>query len=294
MVARRPTDKYGDSTCLPLGKILDAWMLRNKAGSIISRKLEGDQFVDPGNTSYQDAAVTNLADVCISQGWAGIWVDEVNRYPSDSFHDLPTAADNTPVKYTARDAYSDAVLQFVGTVTRGLWQRGLQVWVNLGGQLDPATGYWDTWTQQVAVVSTGHCIEFFVARGDQAPASLENGYWRPSLDWVTWQATAPCAAMYNAQTIEPALVTYALATYLLGMGPAGNSFFCAGRDPYKLAETVWTGDMVAAQKLGRALGKYMATGGIYMRRFEHGIVQVNPSEKPVGGLRPTSGAITLV
>jgi hypothetical protein len=88
-------------------------------------------------------------------------------------------------------------------------------------------------------------------------------------------------------------VRYALATMLLGTS-GENTWFAAGRDPYPVAGTVWTADMTNAQKLGRPLGPYTVHDGIYSRRFEYGVVHVNPSEDvEVDGMMRLSGVIDL-
>jgi hypothetical protein len=293
-VARRAADPDGYGVCLPPGQIPDGWMLVNKNNQIISRKRDGDQFVDPGNPAYQAAVGRCLVDVCQRLRLPGAWLDEINPNPTHSFGDnqATNPAADLPTRYPTPYSYATAVRSFVKAVTGTMRAAGLQVWINLGGQFDPRTGVWDSWTKGLASETDGHCFEFFVARGGEPTASLESGYWKPMLDWLVWQAKAQCKAMYCAQTTDPALVQFALGTYLLA-GGRGNSVFMAGRDPYRVPETVWTQDMINAQKLGPARGAYTVTGGIYSREFVGGVVRVNPSSAPVGGLDGTSATITL-
>lgn len=293
-VARREKDQPGESVCLPPGRIPDEWMLRNRYGDVISRRRDGDEFVDVGNPTYQRAVVDYLAGVCQRQGWKLVWLDEINPRTTYSYNDnrASNPALDVPTKYPTQYAYATAVRGFVNAVTSGLRQAGVGVWVNLAAQHDK-TGVWDAWSKGLAVETDGHTFEFFVtgATGDAA-ASLENGRWKPLLDWVVWQGTTRAKAFYNAQTDSEALVRYALGTFLLGVQP-GQAWFGAGVDPYPVDGTVLTSDMTAAQELGRPQGAYTITDGLWTRRFEHGEVVVNPSQRAVGGLLGTSARIEL-
>jgi hypothetical protein len=277
-VARRAKDQLGDSTCLPPGQILDSWMLRASNGGIIARERDGDQFVDVGNLAYQAAAAAYLADRCKREGWSGIWLDEINADPRWSFQTMPAP-------YPNAYRYQVAIRGFVNAVAPVLRAAGLQVWINLAGDYD------DAWTNGLARETDGHTIEFFIARGSEQTANLANGYFGEALDWVTRREAEGKRGFFNAQTIDPGLVRYALATYLLAS--KGVGFFGAGVDGYPVAGTVWTPDLDNARKLGAPLGTYSVTGGLYVRQFSGGTVTVNPGTAAAGGLTPMSATFTL-
>lgn len=279
-VARRAKDQLGDSTCLPPGQIPDAWMLRDSAKNIISRPRDGDQFVDVGNPAYQAAAAAYLADRCKREGWDGVWIDEINPRPADSFSTARPAAYGTDYRYQV------AIRGFVNAVAPVLRAAGLQVWINLAGDYD------DAWTNGLARETDGHTIEFFVARYPHETANTVNGYFGEALDWVTRREAEGRPGFFNAQTTDPALTRYALATYLLAA--KGVGFFGAGVDGYPVSGTVWTADMDAARKLGQPLGAYRVVSGLYVRDFTNGGVTVNPASKTtIGGLAPMTASITL-
>lgn len=278
-VARRPSDQPGDSTCLPPGKIPDAWMLRDSQGAIISRTRDGDQFVDVGHPDYQIAAANYLAERCARESWDGVWIDEVNADPRWSF------AGSLPAKYPTVYRYQVAIRSFVNTVVLKLRSAGLKVWINLAGDYD------DAWSNGLSRETDGHTIEFFIARGHEPTASLANGYFGQVLNWMTRREAEGTAGMYNAQTTDPALTRYALATFLLAH--QGKGVFGAGLDPYGIAQTVWTADMDNARKLGAPKGPYAVAGGLYVRDFERGRVTVNPGTVPINTMPATSGLIEL-
>lgn len=294
MIARTPSDPPGAIQCVPPGQVPDAWMLRNKYGDIITRAGRGGAgFIDPGNPDYQQAAIKFLVATCRAQGWPGVFFDEGCRHPEWSFGDNQATdkAKDLPVKYPGRDAYATALRGFIQAVTPALRAAGLKVWVNLAGEFN-ATG-WDAWTKGVAGDTDGHCIEFFVARGHEPTASVENGYWLPMLDWMRWQSSVPVKAMYHAMTSDETLARYALGTYLLA-APQSMSVFMASQDPYEVGKDVWSADMQTAKLLGGPAGSYKITGGgLYVREFERGTVTVNPSEKVIAGVAKTSAAIAL-
>lgn len=292
-VARRASDAPGESVCLPPGLIPDTWMLKNRSGTVIARGRDGDEFVDVGNPTYQAAAARFLAGVCQGQGWRVVWLDEVNPDTRHSYKDNQGSdpARDLPIQYPTQYGYAKAMRGFVKAVTAALTAVGVEVWVNLGAQHDKA-GVWDAWSKGVAMETAGHTFEAFVTGWGDELASLENGRWKPLLDWVVWQGEAKRKAIYNAQTTDWAEVRYALATMLLGTS-GENTWFAAGRDPYRVAETVWTEDITRAQKLGRPLGPYTVAGGIYSRLYQGGQVWVNPSENEVGGMMGTSGVVEL-
>lgn len=281
-VTRRTTDPDGDSTCLPPGQIPDAWMLRDTAGNIITRPRDGDQFVDVGNLAYQKAAGTCLADRCKREGWPGVWIDEVNPDPRDSFKNNG----QLPPGYATPARYQAAIRGFVNAVGAALRGAGLQVWINLAGDYD------DAWTNGLARETDGATIEFFLARYPYETGSVSNGYFGEALNWVTRREAEGKPGMYHAQTTDPALARYALAGYLLAT-KGGAGYFSAGVDGYPVSGTVWTPDMENARKLGQPVGTYRVSGGLYVRDFEHGTVTANPGRSAVGGLAATSATITL-
>lgn len=279
-VARRANDKPGDSTCLPPDQILNAWMLRDASNNIISRTRDGDQFVDPSNTDYQQAAARYLVDRCTTEGWDGVWLDEIHSDPLWSF------PGSWPVKFTTAYRYGVALRGFVNAITPVLRAAGLQVWINLAGDFDSA------WANGLATETDGHTIEFFLARFPHETGNTTNGYFQEALTWVQKRAAERKPGYYNAQTTDPALARYALATVLLAT--EGDALFGAGVDGYPVSGTVWTADMDNARRLGTPRGAHRVTPeGLYTRDFEHGRVTVNPSTKPINTMPATSGQIEV-
>jgi Hypothetical glycosyl hydrolase family 15 len=86
-------------------------------------------------------------------------------------------------------------------------------------------------------------------------------------------------------------VVYALATFLLA---AGKGKFAAMNDKkYGLGGAWWVPEMDTALKLGVPLGTWTLSGGIYSRKFEHGVVAANPLTGPINTMPATSGLIEL-
>jgi hypothetical protein len=182
--------------------------------------------------------------------------------------------------YTSLSAWKAAVRGYVQHVAKFLKSHGIEVWANLSSTQSAST---DTWSQDIALAVTGTTQEFFIARGNEPTATLENGHYTAAVAWLKWLNTNKLKYHMHAQSDNPQLVDYAAGTFALWADP-DLGFFSAGRDPYPVSAQLNTPLMQALRRTGAPLS--LVAGG--QRRFVNGIVQVNASGGATSTQSPTS------
>lgn len=283
--ARRAGDTNGYTTLLPPGQIPDRWMLRNNKGAILQRSRDGDQLVDPGNVEYRNAAASNLIKIFTEQPyWSGVWIDEVIAdwawWNATNLSGGLIAVNG--YTYSTLTQWQEAVAGLVETVSGKVKAAGKEVWANLSSKSAAAT---DEWSKRVARATTGTTQEFFVARGTEPTATIENGHYKAAVDWISYLNGIGRKYHMNAQTDSVGLADYAAGVFALHADPS-KGFFSAGKDPYPVAGTMNTPVMQYLRRTGAPKG--FASGG--QRVFEKGTIMVNPSAQ-ASNLLPATTAI---
>ncbi len=263
----RPSDPRGYTTALPPVQIKQAWLLRDSAGSVLTRSDgNGDQMLDPGNVDYQRAAATNLISVANSEGWDGVMLDEINET-------WQWTMARQPANYSTQQAWDAAEIEFVHNVCGQVVAAGKQCVTNTGDYATDA-GFWN----QVTADNSGSMQEFFVALdtalgGHPAVATIENGWWQPSENRLIASQNAGKDSLFRAYAADAAGVRYALGSYLLAW--RGYGTFAASTDYYGDTDS-WSADFTAAHALGSPDAACQSAGQLLWRQFQHGYVVVNP------------------
>lgn len=268
----------------------DTWLARDRNGQpIASTKFRsGDDpnyLIDLGIPEYQQHSAEYLVGKCRTEGWDGVYLDEINEFQAYAGYRLPA-------NYATEYRFQLAQLAYIQHVTTALHNAGFECHVNLASNAN-------MWRQNVASAVDGTHVEFFMVQWTVNSsdawhvASLENGQFRLQLDWLLWNEKAGKVTTCQADARTQAEVDYALASLLLVT--TGKARFAARRNQsYGVGQGWWTPAMDTARLLGQPKGVYTVTAaGLYQRSFEHGMVTVNPTMKPVGAMPATSGLIEL-
>jgi hypothetical protein len=272
------------------GTFKRSWLALRSGQTIRSSKFDsgdgyGNYLIDVGILEYQKASAQWLIHLCRTQGWDGIYLDEINEFQSYAGYLVPSA-------YPNDYRFQLAQLAYVQHVSNALHNAGFECHVNLASNDNQ-------WRKNVASAVDGTHVEFFLVQWTvNSPdawhvASLENGEFRKQLDWLVWNEKAGKVTTCQADAKTEAEVGYALASLLLVT--TGKARFAARKNQsYGVGQGWWTPAMDNARKLGQPKAAYtVSTQGVYQREFEHGRVSVNPSEKPINTLPATSGLIEL-
>lgn len=281
-LARRRNDTNGYTTALPPGEISDSWMLRNTSGQILERVRDGDQLPDPGNIAYQTAIANRLEKLLKDQPyWTGVWLDEMIGNPqwwNAINYGNGIMVKSNGVRYTTQGQWQAALQQLVNYLRTRLSLIGKQVWVNL------AFDYTDVaWGQSMVNSSDGSTNEFFVARGNEQTAVLENAHYSDTVDWMSKLNASGKLYHAHAQTDSASLADYAAGVFALFANP-DKGFFSAGKDPYPVAGTMNSPMMQVLRRTGAPKGPAIAG----QRLFEKGTVRVNASSQASATLPATT------
>jgi hypothetical protein len=242
----------------------NGWLLRNTNGSPFT--FQGYSWLwaaNVGSSSYQQAWATNVLAELRSAPWSGVLLDDVN--PTIQYHYCVSCV----AKYPSDSRYASAMKSFVASVGPRLRAAGKLAIANLG-----------SWSSYPSVVDpwlkylSGAMDEEFVKWGDR-PGS---GYAGPDM-WATQlqelkdteRAGKLFIGITHSSNGDQRAAVYGYATELL----AGNG----------KAEFAMTGDYSGEPwfseynyKLGSPVGAYsQKSSGLYERRFQSGLVVVNPT-----------------
>ena len=260
----------------------DTYLARDKAGNpIVSTKFGNGQnmLIDVGNAAYQDVSARYLVQRCRVEGWDGIYLDEINEHLDYAGYAIPAA-------YGTDTAFQQAQLSYVTYVAATLRNAGYSCHINLGSN-------YNTWAKNITLACSGQHIEYWIAeRTLGVLATLENGEWMRQVNWLIWNEQQKRESICQADARSIGEVVYALATYLLAT--TGYAKFAAmNATQYGTGGAWWVPEMDTALKLGGPLGTWTLANGLYSRKFERGVVTVNPSGRPINTMPATSGLIEL-
>jgi Hypothetical glycosyl hydrolase family 15 len=258
----RPGDNQGITQCTLPSTVQSAWFLLDAAGKQITRSSNGDVALDPGNTAFQQAAVTFLAQQLAAGQFDGVMLDEINE--AFSYGDWSAS----PAKYPTAGSWQAALTSFVTALTAGLTALSYKVTINL------ACSNTLSWGKALVGVTNRCFIEFWMAGNQALQWTTTNGLWVPALQWAQWLEQNGHEGWFNVNTTNQAIAGYGLASYLLITEEEG---IVSAVSDYGTASDVWTLDFENARILGAPLGRYSQVGSVYTRQFAHGTVMVNPT-----------------
>jgi Hypothetical glycosyl hydrolase family 15 len=242
----------------------NGWLLRNTNGSPFT--FQGYSWlwaVNVGSSSYQQAWTTDVLNELRSAPWDGVLLDDVN--PTIRYHYCVSCV----AEYPSDTRYASAMGSFVENVGPRLRAAGKLAIANLGSWSSYSSVV-DPWLKYLG----GAMDEEFVKWGDQPGSGYAGpGMWAIQLQELkdTEKAGKLFIGITHSSNGDARAAVYGYATELLeGDGKA---------------EFAMTGDYSGEPwfseynyKLGSPVGAYSEkSSGVYERRFQSGLVVVNPT-----------------
>jgi Hypothetical glycosyl hydrolase family 15 len=257
----------------------NGWLLRDASGSIV-RGAQATMVADVGNAGYQHAFVTDAQRLIRTTGVRGVFIDVV-------LADLRTATSGVvPAKYPTPEAWEAAMVSFVAHVGDALRANGYYVVVNAAKFVrgDPRSND-GTFAREFAAELAPHVSGVAVEYWLQAPSDLSlrgmGSTWRDH--WDGWENLMQAVQgegadffgiMYGSSHDVQAM-RFGRGTFLLDWDGKGGAFIFSLIDQSDPYEPAWV------TQLGVPDGnKFPRAGGVWQRRYTHGIVLVNPTKQP--------------
>ncbi len=262
-----PQDPLGLTTCT--NYLTDAvthptWFLKDLRGlPILARAYSGNALMDPAGPGYEQACVGHAVSQAKRFGFDGIFMDGVTAWVQFAF----PAGIASPL-YPTPDLWQQAMTPFLAYFASQAHANGLLAMANIGGsRITP--GLWQRWTSLLDGSEEESWTDAGLGLSDQIldwPTKLANVAWSEAHHKYTFVHSYNTTAAGNA---------YGLASQLLVAG-GWSSYSTTNRD--SAAPDLWRGVYVTAERLGAPAGSYSRLpNGVYVRRFAHGIVLVNPT-----------------
>lgn len=269
----------------------DAWLALDKSGQpIMSSKFRSNAGKDPnylidvGLVEYQQESARYLVSKCRTEGWTGVYLDEINEYVAYAGYKLPA---NCP----SEAAFRALQLDYVKNVAKQLKTAGYETHVNLAANPGP-------WRDSVVSVVDGVMVEFFSVQhtindpGMWHVATVDNGEFGREIDYLTANEKAGKTTVCQADARSEAEVLYALCMVLLAN--QGHTLFAATKGGYGLGAGWWTSAMDTARQLGQPKAPLVIQpSGLWQRDYDHGRVTINPTGKAINTMPATTGLIEL-
>lgn len=276
--------------------LANGWLLRNASGQYLKNLQYPDNYIgDVGSAAYQSEWARRVGDYLASVGADGVHIDDV-------IGDIAAMSGQYPAKYPNQPAWENAMAAFVAAVGPTLKSRGFYVSVAahtwISGNPASDDGSLDArWWQRLGPSVSALFTEYWVQDPTNVARLRARGsdWWN---NWDGWQNLVRVAQATGADffgyTLGPGSNTramrYGKASFLLDWDGGGGAFIYRATDASDPWNAAWTAD------LGRpTAGKTSLSGGVVMRRFERGIVLVNPTlaaaTVTVDGVPRTIGAV---
>jgi hypothetical protein len=229
-----------------------SWFLRDSSGAFITETGYPTQYMmDFGNPAYQAQWLANVKEDVLTNGWNGVFMDNV----------MDNTNYGTPALYPTPAATQVAMLSMLKVVGPGLSAAGITNIGNLGyNNLYPSL--WASWLPYVS----GFMNEFTYYGPGNSPEGA--GDWTNFLEpEVRSCASQEKVCIFNIgdSTLTLAEIDFATASILLYSN--GNSYISYGDG---------NDDQDPQVTLGPATGTACESDGMWRRGFVHGDVIVNP------------------
>jgi Hypothetical glycosyl hydrolase family 15 len=242
------------------------WLLRDRAGQPI--QCEGFPYLwamDVGNLGFQQAWTDEVVGELKSQGWDGVFLDNVDptiRY----YHDPADVA-----RYPTDAAYSAAMTSALSYIAPRIHAAGKLVMANIGSWPNyRATGM--RWLRYLDGAMDERFTKFTPVPGK---GYRSQGEWQTELAIMQQTQRQGKWFMGIAQSSDGDVQAERFGWATMLLGSAGRATFALQDDAEYGIET-WFSDYEAP--IGRALSKASEMpAGIYSRRFSQGLVLVNPT-----------------
>jgi hypothetical protein len=244
-------------TTVPQALAHPSWLAHMSSGApVVASGNYAAQLGDPG---YQRACVGHMIALAKRGGFDGIFLDGVNyRFSYGMSH---TALN----PYGSDAAFQAAMYSFISYAGRTAHANGLELFANMAAA-DSAE--WAKWNGPLDGAEEESWTDGSLGLAQQIP------WWHEKLANAAWsEAHGKYILLHSYNMTEPANVYGLAAMLLIANGHASYSTWHQGQQ-----QETWFPEYNTAKRLGRALGSYrILRNGLYVRRFAHGIVLVNPT-----------------
>ncbi len=244
------------------------WLLSGTNGQAID--VANVYHLDIGNPAYQQACVNGAIAQARAGHFDGVYFDGVDSQPAYGFGG---AAPPVIPRYTNLAVWQAAITSLLERAEPQIHSAGLQLIGNIGGETPSLFQRWEG-------LMDGAEDESFT---DDTGGTAQWLYWWPDeISDMKWSEAHGKLLLVHSHNKTEAGNAYGLATMLMAAG--GHTSYSTANGNYAGYEQ-WYPEYTTAQVLGAPRGGYTrGAGGIYERRFAHGIVLVNPSTHSVGGI----------
>ncbi len=267
----------------------NGWTLQKSGGGEIFIPAFNSYLVDVGNSAYRTAWVNALISKCSSEGFSGIFMDNVLTYKNTSCPSYSTAYPNDPAVRAAQLAWN----VHMEPIIHGA---GLQIVGNANAMVDTSCNDSDChcsrqWYLDVGPYLDYIMIEYFMFSGQNCAANPDPDCVRRAGDtqwynhWEAWLGTIPYIYTSGAKPIGLVKGTstrrqgYTAASFLLQWDhtKGGNITWCSNNDYCMPTTDPWDALWDEVVLLGTPTGAYTVSSGTYQRVFTGGTVKVNPT-----------------
>jgi hypothetical protein len=244
-----------------------SWFLLNQNGQRMNARNGADWAMDMGNTAYQKSCVSHTIALAKQDGFNGVFFDGLN-----SFWQGFVPSSSTVPEYPTESSWQTAMQQFLNYAGQTIQASGLLAAANLSGASSPTL--WDEWSAPLNGSQEQSFTDGGLGLAQQVPD------WKSELTNAAWNESHQKYAIYDSYNKTEAGNTYGLASLLL-VANGYSSWSTSNSDDTDSGET-WYPEYTDAQQLGSATGAYtQLSNGVYERRFQNGIVLVNPTTSSV-------------
>lgn len=270
-VVRRVSDPDGLTQFLRPSAVPDAWCAHTPNGGLVTRD-RGDgpeQLINIAVKDWRAQAIPKIVAEVVLYDATGLYLDEVDAWWKYAW---PMIATSGAKEFTTERYWRSLWLELLGQLADALHARGKKLWVNLGADYSIT----DQWQKYVVDIVDAVNIEFYTGRegvGAQ-PTTMNDGWWsQGNFVAAVEQAGKPVhvhSSSLNQQVTDYAFCSWLLHTEFLGSFSASRDYGGQISIPSRRAD---------AERLGRPLGKREQTDSGYRRRFEGGLVTVDPTAR---------------
>lgn len=273
----------------------NGWILLDEeSDEMVNTNFPDSKICDPADANYQAEWIAQVEALLDEWDADGVFIDDFLREESIcSFSNPPTNTDPcVSVDYDTQAEWQTAMLDFASTVGPELESNGYRVVFNANGRID-GDGDSDTGANEIEwhtaiedyseAAMTEWCQHIPEDIDANTPTVRKSGSaWYQN--WEGWQSAQEDSAdrqygllcMENTNQANPQLSVsdkrYILQSFLLDWNGHDGAFVAHGGtgDP-------WIGAMGNAIALGHPVESKHLESGVWIRDFENGHVEVNPS-----------------
>lgn len=240
------------------------WFLRNTDGErFTSWSYSWNWAMDIGNADYQRQWAENVLYELQVEGWDGVFMDDTN--PTIKYHYTPSRV----AKYPRDAAYSAATRSALATISPRIRGAGKKVVANIGSWSE----YYSTGIDWLDYLD-GAMDEMFLKWGNSRGQGYDPGRWQTQINEIreTQKRGKDFIGISHSDSDDDRAARYGYATMLLA-GDGRHQFFALAHD---YARENWFPEY--DYDLGEPLGPATRDDdGTWRRRFERGLVVVNPT-----------------